>query len=79
MREETASAEGNTEVLWIPALFLQVWAYFASNCHPDTYPLMPIISIISISIVITVISFTVSSQVSLSSVDQWVLSSLILD
>jgi hypothetical protein len=79
MREETVSAEGNTGELWIPALFLQVWAYFASNGHPDTYPLMPLISIISISIVITVINFTVSSNVSVSSVDQWLWSSLILD
>lgn len=69
MREETAIAEGNTGVLCIPAQFLQVQACFASNCHPDTYPLMPIIGIISISAVITVINFTVSSNVSLSSVD----------
>ena len=33
----TASAEGNTGVLCIPALFLQVSACFASKCHPDTY------------------------------------------
>ena len=54
MRDEAASAGGNTGVFWIPALFLQVWACFASNCHPDTYPLMPIISI-----VITIINFSV--------------------
>ena len=38
-----------------------------------------IISIISISIVIKVINFTVSSKVSLPSVDHWLLSSIILD
>lgn len=63
----------------MPALFLEDRAYLASNCHPDTYQLMSIISNISISIVITVINFTVSSNVSLSSVDQWLLPSLILD